>query len=150
VATAAPHRALFAAAVAAYIRTNLSRSPEDSELPDPLDPRDPVFVVTNPRVPVAIQGKIATLRDLASAESLARKNGRRLAVAEFKLGEASQQPDGKPAVDIIIASGRVVPQPPTPAGVIRWKYVSEGFDAYHVYREGDGPLVFRLEARAAN
>jgi hypothetical protein len=71
-------------------------------------------------------------------------------VAEFKLSEASYGPDRRPAVDLIISSGTIVPQPRTTSPRPQWKYVSHGFDAYHVYRKRDGQIVFRLQARAAD
>ncbi len=144
------HRALFAAGVSSYIDADL-KLPEDARrLPDAPDPDDPVYVVTSPHIPLVQGLKVAAVPSVAAAEALARKKGRRVVVAEFKLSEASYGPDRGPAVDVIISSGTIVPQPRTTCPRPQWKYVSHGFDAYHVYRKRDGQIVFRLEARAAD
>lgn len=144
------HRALFADGVASYIKADLRLPGEARGLPDPPNPDDPIYVVTDPRIPVVQGVKVVAVSSVAAAEALAKSKGRRLAVAEFKLSEASYGADRAPAVDVIISSGAIVPQPRTTSGRIQWKYVSHGFGAYHVYRTRDGHIVFRLEARAAD
>jgi hypothetical protein len=144
------HRALFAAGVTSYIDADLKLPDDSRHLPDALSPDDPVYVVTSPHIPL-IQGlKVAAVPSVAAAEALARRKGRRVVVAEFKLTEAFYGPERGPAVDVIISSGTVVPQPRTTSPRPQWKYVSHGFDAYHVYRKRDGQIVFQLQARAAD
>ncbi len=144
------HRALFAASVTSFIDADLKLSADARRLPDTPNPDDPVYVVTHPRVALGQGLKVAPVSSIAAAEALAESKGRRIAVTEFKLGEASYGPDQGPAVDVIVSSGTIVPQPRTQSTRPRWKYVSNGFDAYHVYRKSDGRIVFQLQARAAD
>jgi hypothetical protein len=144
------HRALFAEGVTSYIDADFKLREDARRLPDAPNPDDPIYVVTSPHVPL-IQGlKVAAIPSVAAAEALARRKGRRVVVVAFKLSEASYGPDRSPAVDVIISSGTVVPQPRTTSSRPQWKYVSHGFDAYHVYRSPDGQVVFRLEDRVAD
>ena len=144
------HRALFAASVTSFIDADLKLPAEARRLPDTPNPDDPIYVVTHPHVAVSQGLKVAAVSSIAAAEALAGSKGRRLAVTEFKLGEASCGPDRSPAVDVIVSSGTIVPQPRAKSARPAWKYVSHGFDAYHVYRKSDGQIVFQLRARAAD
>lgn len=144
------HRALFVEGVTSYIDADLKLPQDARRLPNSPNPDDPIFVVTNPHVTLSQGPRLATVPSVAAAEALARKKGRRVAVAEFKLTGASSGPDRGPAIDIIVSAGTVVPQPRARSSGPQWKYVSQGFDAYHVYRRSDGRIVFRLQARAAD
>jgi len=144
------HRALFAAGVTSFIDADLKLPADARRLPDSPNPDDPVYVVTHPHVALSQGLKVAAVSSIAAAETLAESKGRRIAVTEFKLGEASYGPDRGPAVDVIVSSGTIVPQPRTKSARPQWKYVSHGFDAYHVYRKSDGRIVFQLRARAAD
>jgi hypothetical protein len=144
------HRVLFAEGVTSYIDADLKLGQDARRLPDSLDPDDPIYVVTSPHIPLSQGPKVAPVPSVAAAEALAKRKGRRVVVAEFKLSDASFGPDRAPEVDIIVSSGTVVPQPRSGSSGPRWKYISQGFDAYHVYRRSDGRIVFRLQARAAD
>ena len=144
------HRALFAAGVTSFIDADFKLSADARRLPETPDPDDPVYVVTHPHVALGQRLKVAAVSSITAAEALAGSKGRRIAVTEFKLGEASYGRDRGPAVDVIVSSGTIVPQPRTNSARPQWKYVSHGFDAYHVYRKSDGRIVFQLQARAAD
>ena len=143
------HRSLFAEAVRAYLLTNLNRPAESRDLPDPVHPGDPIYVVASVTVPLAFGDRISVLPNLAAAESIAKEKGRSVVVTEFELTQASRHSDGHAAVEVIVSSGRVVQQPPAANGQVQWRYVSDGFAAFHIYRREGRKLVFRLEARAA-
>lgn len=132
------------------IDANLKLPADARRLPDTPNPDDPVYVVTRPRVALSQGRKVAAVSSIAAAEALAESKGRRIAVTEFTLGEASSGPDRGPEVDLIVSSGTIVPQPRAKSARPQWKYVSHGFDAYHVYRKSDGRIVFQLRARVAD
>jgi len=144
------HRTLFAEGIISYIDSDI-RLPQDARrLPDSPSPDDPIYVVTNPRITLGQSRKVAAVPSVAAAEALARKEGRRLTVVQFKLSDASRGPDRGPEVDVIVSSGTIVPEPRPKSFGPQWKYISHGFDAYHVYKRSDGQIVFRLQARAAD
>jgi len=144
------HRALFAEGVTSFIDADLKSPADARRLPDRPTGDDPLYVVTSPHVPLVQGLNVSTARSVAAAEALARTKGRRVAVAEFRLSQASYGADRVPAVDVVISSGTVVPQPRTRSSRPRWKYVSHGFEAYHVYRGRNGQIVFQLQGRAAD
>ncbi len=144
------HRTLFAEGVTSYIDSDLKLPQDARRLPDSPGPDDPIYVVTTPHITFSQSPKVAAVPSVAAAEALAKKKGRRLTVAQFKLSDGSYGPDRAPAVDVIVSSGTVVPQPRSGSSAPQWKYISQGFDAYHVYRASDGRIVFRLQARVAD